>query len=141
MSWYIMKLWVLRNLLMMHRAEEWLRQADYDIDTAEYMFNGGRYFYSVFMIHLAIEKALKGIYMRKIKKTPPKTHNLIFLINQAELKVPESLRKFLIKLNEASIITRYPEDLEQLKRDFEKEMVGNILTRGMEVLSWIKAQY
>ena len=26
--------------------KEWFLQADYDIETAEYMFNGGRYFYS-----------------------------------------------------------------------------------------------
>lgn len=30
--------------------------------TAEAMFNSKRYLYAVFMCHLAIEKALKGIY-------------------------------------------------------------------------------
>jgi len=41
---------------------EWLKQAEYDLETAEYLFSGGRYLYSVFMCHLAIEKALKGLY-------------------------------------------------------------------------------
>ena len=27
--------------------EEWLRQADYDMETAEFMFSGERYFYKV----------------------------------------------------------------------------------------------
>ena len=27
--------------------EEWFRQADYDLETAEDLFNGGRYFYEV----------------------------------------------------------------------------------------------
>ena len=39
--------------------EEWLAQDRYDMDTAAYMFRGGRYMYTVFMCHLAIEKALK----------------------------------------------------------------------------------
>jgi len=52
--------------------EEWFRQADYDLETAEYMFAGGRYFYSVFMCHLGIEKGLKGLYQERSKETPPR---------------------------------------------------------------------
>ncbi|MDO9528114.1 MAG: HEPN domain-containing protein [Syntrophales bacterium] len=47
---------------MAEDPQEWLRQADYDMDTAEYMLSGGRYFYAVFMCHLSIEKALKGLF-------------------------------------------------------------------------------
>jgi HEPN domain-containing protein len=59
--------------------DEWFKQADYDMDTAEFMFSGERYFYSVFMCHLSIEKALKGLYIRKFKDAPPKTHNLLYI--------------------------------------------------------------
>lgn len=45
---------------MAQAHEEWPRQADYDMDTADFMFSGGRYFYAVFMCHLSLEKALKG---------------------------------------------------------------------------------
>ena len=45
---------------MEKRTAEWLQQADYDIDTAEYMHLGGRYLHAVFMCHLAIEKALRA---------------------------------------------------------------------------------
>lgn len=41
------------------RAAEWIKQSDYDLDTAKYMFSGGRYTYAVFMCHLAAEKAIK----------------------------------------------------------------------------------
>jgi HEPN domain-containing protein len=40
------------------RTEEWLRQADYDMEAAEYMVAGGRYVCAVFLCHLSIEKAL-----------------------------------------------------------------------------------
>ncbi len=33
-------------------AEEWLLQAEYDMETADAMFNSGRFIYSVFMVHL-----------------------------------------------------------------------------------------
>ena len=67
---------------MEKRTEEWLIQSDYDMDTAVYMHKGGRYIYAVFMCHLSIEKALKGLYYEKVREIPPKTHNLIYLLNE-----------------------------------------------------------
>ncbi len=64
--------------------EEWLKQAEYDMDTAEYMFKGGRFLYTVFMCHSSIEKALKGLYSQKLKKVPPKTHNLLYLTDRKD---------------------------------------------------------
>lgn len=48
-------------------AEEWLLQAEYDLETAEAMFNSSRFIYTIFMIHLSIEKAIKAIYARTFK--------------------------------------------------------------------------
>ena len=73
---------------MEKRTEEWLRQADYDIDTAEYMYQGGRYLHAVFMCHLAVEKALKGLYFERRKEFPPKSHSLVFLLNEIGLTPP-----------------------------------------------------
>ena len=50
---------------MTKNPQEWLTQAEYDFQTAEYMTAGGRHVYAVFMAHLAVEKALKGIYQKK----------------------------------------------------------------------------
>jgi len=120
--------------------QEWFRQADYDLETAEYMFHGGRYFYAVFMCHLAIEKALKGLYQERLKEIPPRVHNLVYLLNKIGMKPPEPQGKFLIKLNEASVPTRYPETIEQLKKDYTQEVVRDILFKSKEALEWIKLQ-
>lgn len=121
--------------------DEWFRQADYDMDTAEFMFGGGRYFYVVFMCHLSIEKALKGLYQRRLKEEPPKIHNFIYLLNRIGLKPPESIGKFTVKLNEANIATRYPEDMDKLQKDYTKTVVRDIIDRSKEALQWIKAQH
>ena len=78
------------------KPDEWLKQADYDMDTAEFMFNGERYFYAVFMSHLSIEKALKGRYVQKFDKTPPKTHNLLYLIELIDPQIPENLYNIML---------------------------------------------
>lgn len=63
--------------------KEWFRQADYDMGAAHTLFDGGRYIYAVFMCHLAIEKALKGLYFNKHQKQAPKTHNLLRIADQS----------------------------------------------------------
>ncbi|HHT9106792.1 MAG TPA: HEPN domain-containing protein [Candidatus Wujingus californicus] len=126
---------------MAKSLQEWLRQADYDINTAEYMFNGGRYFYTIFMCHLSMEKALKGLYLERLKEIPPKTHNLIYLLNKMGIKPEEPIGKFLVKLNEASVVTRYPEELSTLQKDFTQPVANDILSKSKEVLQWIKAQF
>jgi HEPN domain-containing protein len=120
---------------------EWLKQADYDMSTAEYMFRGGRYFYAVFMCHLSIEKALKGLYRERLNEQPPRVHNLVYMLNKMSIKPPEPIGRFLVKLNEASVVTRYPEDIRRLQKDFTKKIVKDILSEGKGALKWIKTQF
>jgi HEPN domain-containing protein len=125
---------------MAQPPEEWLRQADYDMDTADDMFGGGRYFYAVFMCHLSIEKALKGLYRKRLSQDPPRVHNLIYLLNKVGMKPPEPIARFIVKLNEASVATRYPEEISKLQKDFTRGIVKEILAKGKETLDWTKRQ-
>ena len=118
--------------------DEWQKQADYDLETADFMFQGGRYFYTVFMCHLSIEKALKGLYHKKLDEIPPKTHNLVYLINKVGFKPPEEIGRFLVKLNQASIVTRYPEDLAVLQREYTQTIVKEMLSKTRGTLEWIR---
>lgn len=126
---------------MNKRAEEWLRQADYDLATAEFMADGRRLFYAVFMCHLSIEKALKGLYHHKLQEVPPKVHNLIYLMTRVKIAPPESIGKFIVTLNEASVATRYPETLDKVQREFTENAVKEILGQTKEALQWIKLQF
>lgn len=125
---------------MDEKTKEWITQAEFDIETAEYMFQGGRYFYAVFMCHLSLEKALKGVYCEKLKEIPPKVHNLVFLINKSGINPPRPLGKFIVKLNEANIATRYPESLEKLQKAYTETITKEIILNSKEALTWIKQQ-
>ncbi len=120
---------------------EWLNQAEYDLETADYMIKGGRHFYAVFMCHLAVEKALKGLYQKKSGNLPEKTHNLVFFLEKISINPPDSIGKFIVKLNSASVSTRYPESLAQISSRFTPEITANILAASREVLAWIKQQF
>lgn len=126
---------------MSKKPQEWFRQAEYDIKTAEHLFNGGRHIYAVFMCHLSVEKALKGLYQKKSDKIPPKVHNLIFLAEKTGLKLPEDLFIHLSSLNRISIPTRYPEDLKKMQKDYTKRKTAEIMCGTAEVLRWLKKQF
>ena len=125
---------------MEQRTKEWLIQSDYDMETADFMQSGGRLIYAVFMCHLSVEKALKGLYYERQRSIPPKSHNLIYLFNEIGIKPPEELGKFIVKLNEASIPTRYPENLANLQKQYNEVAVKDILTNGRKVIKWINQQ-
>ena len=121
--------------------QEWLKQADYDMDTAEYMYMGGRYIYAIFMCHLAVEKALKGIYQQKLESVPPKTHNLLYLIEKTQVQPSADLQKAVIFLNRLSIPTRYPDDIQRMMKEYTQERTGEIFEGSKEVLRWLKKLY
>jgi len=121
--------------------EEWLRQADYDMDTPEFLHREGRHFYAVFMCHLSVEKAIKGLYQRRVNGAPPKTHNLTQIVNATGVGPPERIERLLIRLNEASISTRYPDDIEAALGAYTAEAVGAVLAGAREAIQWIKQQF
>ena len=100
------------------------------MDTAEYMFKGGRYFYAVFMCHLSIEKALKGLYLLKLRKIPPKTHSLVYLLDSMGIKPPEDIGKLVLRLNDANVATRYPEEMAALQKAYTKPIARELLDKG-----------
>ena len=126
---------------MNEKHAEWLKQADYDMDTADAMFSSGRYFYSVFMCHLSIEKSLKGLYSKKLAEVPPKTHNLLYLLNKIGTKPDQELLKFIIKLNTASIATRYPDDLSKIQAAYTEKITKEMIEKSKDVLKWVKTQF
>jgi len=126
---------------MERRTAEWIKQSDYDFDTAKYMFDGGRYTYTVFMCHLAAEKAIKGLYEHCTGEIPPKTHNLVYLLTQLGIKPEKHIAKSIAVLNEANIAARYPESLEVLQKNYTESVTASILKQSEEVIRWIKKQF
>lgn len=113
--------------------------AEYDLKTAENMLNAGRYIYVVFMCHLAIEKMLKAIVAQETKRIPPKTHNLIYLIKLVDLSLPQNLFDFITKINNASIVTRYPDNFSELIKAYPKEVATDYFNNTLEVIKCLHA--
>lgn len=122
---------------MTGQTEEWFKQADYDLGTAEAMFRSRRYIYSIFMCHLCLEKTLKGL-LAKRGAIPPKSHDLVFLLERVECDIPEQHAEFLEMLNEVSVPTRYPDELDKLLAQYPRKRTLEIMGRCREVYEWLR---
>ena len=83
------------------------------------------------------ERSLSG----EVKRDTARTHNLVYLLNKIGVKPVEATGRFVIKLNEADVVTRYPEDIDKLQKDYTQVVVKDMLIRSKEVPGWIKKQY
>ena len=119
-------------------TKNWLDMVDYDLTTANQMFKTGRFVYVVFMCHLAIEKALKAIVCEETRKVPPKTHDLIYLVSLGKVKLAVDMLDFIGIINNAGIVTRYPEDLSNLISSYPEEVAAEYLEKTIEVIKCIK---
>lgn len=117
--------------------DEWLIQAEYDLDSAKAMHETGRYFYAVFMIHLAIEKGLKGLFWKVLKEVPPKTHHLKYLIQKINIEMNPMIKEIVFDLDDLSIPTRYPESLQKILSSFNKEGAEEMINNSTKVIKWI----
>jgi HEPN domain-containing protein len=122
------------------KHEEWYFQSDYDLETAADMLASGRTVYCIFMCHLSLEKALKGLLFKRTGEFPTKSHNLIYFVDKLGLEPCDSHFEFLFMLNKISVPTRYPDDLRKLFTVYSKERTELILTQTKEVQLWIKQQ-
>lgn len=123
---------------MNKETRNWLRMVDYDLTTAKKMFKTGRYVYVIFMCHLAIEKSLKAVVCEEENRVPPKTHDLIYLANVGKIKLPVDLLDFTGMINNAGVVTRYPEDLSKLISSYPKNKTKEYLDKTQEVIKCIK---
>jgi HEPN domain-containing protein len=123
---------------MLKATANWLAQVDYDIATAEQMLHAGRFIYVIFMSHMALEKALKALLTEETQKLPPRTHNLIDLAQRAHVALSQGQQDFLGKLNNISVIVRYPDDLSALVSQYPEAIARDYLARTQELITWLR---
>jgi len=119
-------------------TKHWLELSDYDMKTAEFMFSSKRYPYCLFMCHLAIEKILKAVLVKKIKEHAPYTHNLVDLAKKIEINFSEKQKHLLSDLVEFNIEARYPEWKKNFYKKTNKKYTENYLKETKIFQKWLK---
>ena len=120
------------------KYEEWFFQSDYDLETAQYMLQSQRNIYCIFMCHLSLEKALKGLFIKRLNQFPPKLHDLMYFVKELALEPEDTHMDFLKRLNKKGVTTRYPEDLKKMMKEYSYKQTEDIFQQTMTIQQWIK---
>lgn len=106
--------------------KSWVESSEYDLDTARGMLKLGKRIYVGFMCHLAVEKMLKACYVKLIGKTPPYSHKLGELAEEAGIyeRLSPEQKNLLDELDPLNIEARYPKYKEKIHRDFPSKSVN-----------------
>ena len=91
------------------QIEYWQDSSEEDIETAHILIEKKRFLHGLFFCHLAVEKALKALFVGIKKELAPKTHNLIYLSTQCDLNLSDEQQEFLAILMKYQISGRYPD--------------------------------
>ena len=115
----------------------WIESAEEDVRTAEVLMDNHRLLPAMFYCHLALEKGLKGAYIKVKGENAPKTHNLLYLAEISTLSFGSEELEFLGILMTYQITGRYPE-INNFELELDK--VEEYFVRTREILAWIKKQ-
>ena len=119
----------------------WLRLAQYDLDTAQTMYTGGRWFYVAFMCQQAIEKLCKGLYNFYISDNITKVHNIRFILTKIETSLSPGVKPEIYELTDTLsahyLNNRYPDFSGSLNIDIDKNLATDLLSRTREAFTWL----
>ena len=115
----------------------WRTGAQDDWESAQILIEKGKIRLGLFVVHLAIEKAMKALVCRHTNELAPKEHNLLALADMANLSLSKDYRETLGVINTFNIEGRYPGSRSPLPHQAE---VSGIRRRTEEIYQWLLNQ-
>ena len=123
-------------------TKKWIDFARADMEAAKVLLKSGETHWSyqlcVLHCHQAIEKILKTVIVENGDEVK-KVHNLIFLLNESKLKIPEEFKQHIEGLNPHYQLPRYPDIRYKgpILR-YNKEVAQEYFNKTKQVFLWIE---
>lgn len=112
----------------------WITTSNDDWGVVEVLFEKNKFVQALFFGHLLIEKLCKAHWVKcNESNVPPKTHNLLYIISQTDLKLSDEQLKYFNRLNDYQIEGRYPEHKNLLHKFTTKEIAQPLLNQIIEL--------
>ncbi len=117
------------------QIEYWISGAESDLMTADLLIREKRILHGLFFCHLVIEKGVKAHVVKNTGDVAPRSHNLIYLSEKADLEFNEDTQIFLGILMKYQLQGRYP-DYNPVLPGITK--VNEYLDKTKTLLQWLK---
>lgn len=116
------------------QIEYWVNSAQDDMETAGILIEKEKFLQGLFFCHLVIEKMLKACYVMVTKDFAPRTHNLIYLSEIANLEFTNQQSVFMGVLMKYQLKGRYPDYTPNIP---DIETIKNYLELTKQLKEWI----
>lgn len=119
----------------------WLTGSDYDWKTAQGLFKSRRYPYALFMVHLSVEKLLKGLIVKETRTHAPFTHNLVYLAGKLSLDFSKEQIKLLGEMSDFNLEARYPDEQMAFYKKADRSFASHFLREAGKIRTWLKEKF
>ncbi len=117
------------------QIEYWITGADNDLESARVLIEKNRLLHGLFFCHLVIEKGIKAHVVKQTVEVAPRSHNLIYLSEKANLEFEDDDEIFLGILMKYQLQGRYPDYNPTIP---DKYIVIEYLIKTERLLIWLK---
>lgn len=118
----------------------WVEGGEYDLGVATAMLKAKKYPYALFIGHLALEKLLKALVVKKTGAHAPFSHSLPYLLERSGIKMPEPMQIRLSEFMEFHLEARYPDASKVFYKKCTKRYTEARFKEIKEVFKWIKTR-
>lgn len=124
---------------MREEVDLWWKQALKDLEAAKKNFEIEEYYITAFLCQQSVEKALKALYIYKLKSTPGTIHSLVYL--GKSVGVPKELETLLRKIQPDFVISRYPDIAQALPYElYDEDIAKERLEIAKKVIEWVERE-
>ena len=125
------------SLTAEEKFQYWFSYARNDMETAEVMLQGGRWFYTIFMCQQAIEKLIKGLYILYIDDNVPRLHDINSIADLYKNRLPEQVPDETAALSQFYLRSRYPDYTSALSSYATDEAAKSIYEKSKGAFQWL----
>ena len=119
-------------------VKHWIETSDEDFKTMLTLYEAKSYSWALFIGHISTEKLLKALYVKRLKKHAPFTHNLYRLGELLELEMTDEYADWLDEITSFNLNARYDDYKKEFYKlctaDYAKEWIDRIKI----IRTWIK---
>jgi len=116
----------------------WIDTAEKDREVIETLYGAKKYLYILFFSHLLLEKLAKALWIKNNEENfPPKIHNIILLLEQANVEISAEQKKTYVMMNDFQLEGRYPDYQRRIYEEVTEEVTDEILSKVNKEREWL----
>lgn len=119
-------------------VSHWIETSDEDFNTMLSLYHSKSYGWSLFLGHISTEKLIKALYVKRLERHAPHTHNLFRLCELMRLNITDDYADWLDEITSFNLNARYDDYKKEFYRLCTPEFTKDWIEKIKVIRTWIK---